>query len=152
MTGYRKGMYSRTINKMRMIGPESVDGKDPSGTKAKKIWECGIAIHGWSEEEHNGIIRMNFTIPTTRNEDHGQSLQGETQGRNNRMSQRDQDSHRDQMPWSRKQDRRQHARGNARFYQERPEDPGKERPFDRGLSQDQYDESATRQHSRGYNQ
>ncbi len=34
--------------------------------KSQKIWECGIAIHGWSEEEHNGIIRMIFIIPTIR--------------------------------------------------------------------------------------
>lgn len=39
---------------------------------------------------------------------------------------------------------RQHARGNARFYQEGPEDREQQRPFDRGAGQDQYYESTTR--------
>lgn len=86
-------------------------------------------------------------------QDRGQRVQGDGQGRNNRMNQRDhQGSNRDQMPWSMKQDRSQHARGNARFYQERQEDRGQERPYDRGPGQDQYFESTTREHSRGYNQ
>lgn len=76
----------------------------------------------------------------------------EDRGRREQSSRRHYDSERDQMPWSMEQDRRQHVRGKARFYQERPEDRGQERPYDRGPGQDEYFESTTRQHSRGYNQ
>lgn len=75
----------------------------------------------------------------------------ENRGRSE-SSRRDRDSYRDQMPWSMEQDRSQHARGNEKFYSERPADRGQQRPYDRGPGQDEYFESTTRHHSRGFNQ
>lgn len=82
-------------------------------------------------------------------ENRGRSFQNDNRG-NSRSSLRDRDSAQEQMPWTMEQDRQQHARGKADFYQQRAEDSGRHRQFDRDPGKDQYFESTTRKHSRGY--
>ena len=75
----------------------------------------------------------------------------EDRGRRSESSRHNRDSYRDQMPWSMGQDRRLHARGKEKFYSEQSMDRGQQRPYDRGPGQDEYFESTTRTHSRGFN-
>ena len=78
----------------------------------------------------------------------------EERTRGNRFSSRDFEGNRmerDSMSQSIRENRRLHTEGRSRFYQDRPEDSGRTRPYDRGPGQDQYFESTTRSHSRGYN-
>lgn len=82
-------------------------------------------------------------------EDRGRRFQNDARSsRGSSLSTRDFDQER--IPREITQDRRQHAGGKASFYQQSAEDSGRQRPFDRGPGKDQYFESTTREHSRGY--
>jgi hypothetical protein len=75
----------------------------------------------------------------------------EDRGRRSELSRGDRDSYRDQMPWSMEQDRRLHARGKEKFYSEQSMNRGQQTPYDRDPGQNEYFESTTKTHSRGFN-